>query len=60
LKKAADSGITTRKTIVTPCIVNSSLKTAGDTMLWSGCASCTRIRRASTPPTRKKPNAVIP
>ena len=60
LKKDALNGITTRKTIVVPCIVKSWLKVSGSISVLSAVASCVRIRSASMPPTRNHRKAVIP
>jgi hypothetical protein len=60
LKNIADSGITPRKIMVVPCIVNSWLYISGLTKPCSGFASCQRISSASRPPIRKKRNAVAP
>ena len=46
--------------MVSACMVKSWLKTAGATMAWSGQNSWTRMMSASTPPMRKKRNAVTP
>ena len=46
--------------MVVPCIVNSSLKRSGPTRVLSGRASCSRMIRASMPPTRKKMKAEVP
>ena len=53
-------GMIARKTIVVPCIVNSSLNRCAPTRVLSGAASCSRMIRASMPPTRKKMNALVP
>src|SRR3954470_8421399 len=58
--KADDNGITTRKTIVVPCIVNSSLYVVAERMRPFGWASCSRTNRASTPPMMKKAKALTP
>jgi len=54
LKKAAPIGMMARKIMVVPCMVNSSLKVWAESTVPSGLASCSRMRSASTPPTRKK------
>jgi hypothetical protein len=51
--RPAKIGTTTRKTIVVPCMVKSSLYESLPTTSMSGCASCVRIRSAITPPARK-------
>ena len=43
----------TKKTIVVPCIVNSRLKTCGETKSLCGAINWMRIAAASSPPTRK-------
>src|ERR1022692_3572050 len=53
LKNAAPIGMTTRKIIVVPCMVNISLYWADVRNVLLGTASWTRIRRAPTPPTRR-------
>jgi len=60
LKKLADSGITARKIMVVPCMVNNWLYTSGLMKWFSGRMSWRRIRIASSPPMRKKQNAVTP
>ena len=57
---AAPIGMTTRKIIVTPCMVKSLVVEVGREQLPSGAASWTRISRASTPPTRKNSSAEAP
>ena len=57
---AAPIGITTRKTIVVPCIVKTWLYRSALSSLPSGAASCMRISSASMPPMRKKNSAVAP
>ena len=52
--------MTTRKIIVVPCIVNSSLKRCALTSVLSGRASCRRMSSASMPPIRKKMKAEVP
>src|SRR6266542_4443087 len=52
--------MTTRKIIVTPCIVKNSLYVDADRILPFGCASWSRMNRASIPPITKNANAVIP
>jgi hypothetical protein len=49
-----------RKIMVVPCIVKSASYVAAPTTVEPGRASCIRIRSASTPPIKKKPNAVTP
>ena len=53
-------GITTRKIIVVPCIVNISLYCADVMKLLFGTASWTRMRSASIPPTTRKKIPEIP
>jgi hypothetical protein len=60
LPNAAASGITTRNTMVVPCMVNSWLYSSALSTAPLGVASWPRISRASTPPTMKKAKAVIP
>src|SRR6266540_2201964 len=60
LKKAADSGMTTRKIIVTPCMVKNSLYVEADRIVPFGCANWSRMNRASIPPMRKNAKAVMP
>jgi hypothetical protein len=54
LPKPARTGTTTRKIIVVPWIVNSSLYDSFVMKPSSGVASCVLMSSASTPPTRKK------
>jgi len=54
LKNAAPIGMTTRKIIVVPCIVNISLYCADVRNVLFGTASWMRIRSASMPPKMKK------
>src|SRR5215468_6318463 len=51
-------GIATKKIIVVPCIVNSSLKTSGGTTLAWAFISCSRMTVASRPPMTRKPRAI--
>ena len=60
LKNIADSGMIARKIIVVPCIVNSWLYVSGDRKVFSAVPSWMRSSSASTPPIRKKKNAVAP
>jgi len=60
LKKTALSGITTRKIIVVPCIVNRRLYWSAFSTSPLAVVSCSRISSASTPPRRKKAKAVTP
>ena len=60
LKNAAPIGITTRKIIVVPCIVNISLYCAEVRKVLFGTISWMRIRSASKPPKMKKKRAEIP
>jgi hypothetical protein len=53
LKKAAVSGISARKIIVSACCVNIWLYVSALMKLFSGTMSCVRMNSASTPPTRK-------
>ena len=53
-------GMTTRKIMVVPCMVNIWLKTSGETRVESAEASWRRIRKASMPPRMKKMKAVTP
>src|SRR6476646_1255619 len=57
---AAPIGITTRNTIVVPCIVKSWLYRSALSNLPFGVASCSRIKRASQPPITKKNSADAP
>ena len=50
--------MTTRKIIVVPCIVNSWLKTSGDTTCPFGPLSCQRMISASKPPIANQASAV--
>jgi hypothetical protein len=47
-------GMPTRKTMVVPCMVNSRLKTSGDTTVLSATASWSRMSEASRPATTRK------
>ncbi len=58
LKNAADSGMTARKIIVVPCIVNSWLNVSAETTVPFGCISWARMITASRPPIRKNTSAV--
>ncbi len=49
-----------RKIIVVPCMVNSALNACALTTSSPGRASWARISSASTPPIRKKANALTP
>ena len=60
LKNAAESGMTPRKIIVVPCMVNSWLYMRAVTKSLSGRANCVRMAKASTPPMRKKSIAKAP
>ena len=60
MKNDAENGITARKIIVVPCIVNSSLNVCALTSVLSGRASCRRMMIASMPPIRKKMKAELP
>jgi len=51
--------MTTRNTIVVPCIVKSWLYACGLSSAFSGRASCTRINSASSPPRQKNPSVVM-
>ena len=57
---AAPSGITTRKIIVMPCMVNTWLYCAAFSTVPLACTSCRRMSSASTPPITKKNSAVMP
>ena len=57
---AAPRGITARKIIVTPCMVNTWLYRSADSSFCSGAASCARIARASMPPITKNTSAEAP
>ena len=59
-RSATDSGMTMRKIIVVPCMVNIVLYCAAVRTVPLGRASCRRISSASTPPTTKNPSAVAP
>ena len=59
LKNAALSGMTTRKIMVVPCIVNSSLNISADTTRPFGNISWRRMMLASRPPTRNQ-NSEVP
>src|SRR5438067_5937644 len=56
--KPARIGTITRKIIVVPCIVRTSLYVFFVSTLSFGVASCARINTASRPPTTKKTSAV--
>jgi hypothetical protein len=58
LKNAADSGITTRKIIVVPCMVNNWLNVSADTTCSFGPFSCHRMIDASRPPIANQASAV--
>src|SRR5438876_6174320 len=60
VNRPSSSGITTRKIMVVPCIVKSSLYVPAARKVLSGRASWTRRSSASTPPTRKNTSAVRP
>jgi hypothetical protein len=60
LANAACIGITTRKTIVRPCIVNTWLYRSAERRSLPGTANCVRINRASKPPIRKNDRAATP
>ena len=60
MANAAAIGMTTRNTMVTPCMVKTWLYRSADSRLEPGIASCDRINSASDPPTRKKKNAATP
>jgi hypothetical protein len=60
LKNIALSGMIARKIMVVPCIVKSALKACALTSVLFGTASCSRIRSASIPPSRKKAKALAP
>jgi hypothetical protein len=60
LKNAAESGMTARKIIVVPCIVNIVLYCCAVSTLPFGNMSWARINSASKPPTRKKMRAKNP
>ena len=47
----------TRKTIVVPCMVNSTLNVWAETKWLSATASCRRIRVASIPPITRNTSA---
>ena len=57
LKNAAPIGMTTRKIIVVPCIVNISLYCADVRNVLFGTISWMRMRSASMPPKMKKKSA---
>ena len=57
---AAPMGMTTRKTIVTPCMVKTWLYRSAEMISWSGAASCVRMISASMPPMTKKNSAAAP
>src|SRR6185369_8580988 len=57
-KKATESGISARNTMVVPCMVNRALKVRASMKVLLGVASWTRMSTASMPPSRKKKNAV--
>src|SRR6266511_1176317 len=52
--------MTTRKIIVTPCMVKNSLYVEADRIVPFGCANWSRMNRASIPPMRKNAKAVMP
>src|ERR1044071_6164759 len=52
--------MTPRKIMVVPCIVNRELNVSALTSVLSGFISWTRMISASSPPSRKKMNAVQP
>ena len=56
----AESGITPRKIMVVPCMVNSWLNRSADTRVLFGRISCRRMISASRPPNKKNRNAVTP
>ena len=60
LKNAAPRGMTARKIIVVPCIVNIVLYCGAVSSVLLGTMSCRRMSRASQPPTRKKNRANEP
>ena len=60
LKNAADSGITARKIIVVPCIVNMVLYCCAVRTVPFGNMSWARMSSASKPPTMKKIRAKNP
>ena len=60
LKNAAPSGITARKIIVVPCIVNMVLYCCAVSTVLFGTINCSRIIRASLPPTSRKASANRP
>ena len=53
-------GITTRKTIVTPCMVKTWLYRSAERTFRPGRASWARISSASEPPTTKKNSDAAP
>jgi hypothetical protein len=57
LANPKSTGIAKKKIIVVPCIVNSRLKTCGDTKSLCGYINWIRIRSASTPATTRNRNA---
>ena len=59
LKNAAESGMTARKIIVVPCIVNSWLYISAEMSLPLGVASWARSTAASRPPNTKKNRPVM-
>ncbi len=60
MKKAAPTGITKRKIIVVPCMVNMALYWSAVRKVASAEESWIRSSRASSPPTMKKMKAVYP
>jgi hypothetical protein len=60
LKNAADSGMTTRKIMVSPCMVKSWLYASAERRFPFGRASWSRMSSASIPPRRKNMIAVTP
>ena len=59
-RERTPNGMIARKIIVVPCMVNSPLKVSAVTTAFAGLASCSRIRSASMPPTRKNAKADVP
>ena len=57
MAKPNKSGIATKKIIVVPCIVNSRLKTCGETKVWCGAISWSRMIAASMPPMTRNTSA---
>jgi len=60
LKNAADSGITARKIMVVPCMVNNWLNVSALTRVLLEWANWRRMSKASRPPIRKNAKAVTP